>query len=61
MGIILWVLIYPLAVAIVHSLTVHSLNMNLVSQGDGEGWGGLACCSPWGCKESVNELLVSEQ
>ena len=20
--------------------------------GDGEGQGGLACCSPWGCKES---------
>ena len=38
-----------------------SLNMNLVSQGDGEGQGGLACCSPWGCRESVNELLVSEQ
>ena len=22
------------------------------TQGDGEGQGGLACCSPWGCKES---------
>ena len=21
--------------------------------GDGEGQGGLACCSPWGCKELV--------
>ena len=21
--------------------------------GDGEGQGGLACCSPWGCKEST--------
>ena len=20
--------------------------------GDGEGQGGLACCSPWGCKDS---------
>ena len=20
--------------------------------GDGEGYGNLACCSPWGCKES---------
>ena len=20
--------------------------------GDSEGWGSLACCSPWGCKES---------
>ena len=25
------------------------MNMNL---GDGEGQGGLACCSSWGCKES---------
>ena len=22
------------------------------AQGDGEGQGSLACCSPWGCKES---------
>ena len=22
------------------------------TSGDGEGQGGLACCSPWGCKES---------
>ena len=22
------------------------------TRGDGEGQGGLACCSPWGCKES---------
>ena len=22
------------------------------TQGDGEGQGSLACCSPWGCKES---------
>ena len=22
------------------------------SPGNGEGWGGLACCSPWGCEES---------
>ena len=21
------------------------------AQGDGEGWGGLTCYSPWGCKE----------
>ena len=21
-------------------------------RGVGDGWGGLACCSPWGCKES---------
>ena len=26
--------------------------------GDGEGWGSLACCSPWGYKESdVTERL----
>ena len=26
--------------------------------GDGDGKGGLACCSPWGCKESdVTEQL----
>ena len=27
-----------------------ALYMNL-GLGDGEGRGGLACCSPWGCKE----------
>ena len=28
------------------------------SPGDGEGQGSLACCSPWGCKESdVTKLL----
>ena len=27
----------------------HELGQTL---GDGEGQGGMACCSPWGCKES---------
>ena len=32
----------------------HQLNGHEFEQapGDGEGHGGLACCSPWGCKES---------
>ena len=32
----------------------HGLNGHEFEQtpGDHEGWGGLACCSPWGCKES---------
>ena len=29
-----------------------SMNMNLSKLGDGEGQGSLACCSPWGFKES---------
>ena len=31
-----------------------SMDMNLSEQisGDGEGQGSLACCSPWGCRES---------
>ena len=32
-----------------HPCNVHELGRTL---GDGEGQGGLACCSPWGCKES---------
>ena len=28
-----------------------AMNMNLDKLRDGEGQGGLACCSPWGCKE----------
>ena len=28
-----------------------SLGMSLSRQGVGDGQGGLACCSPWGCKE----------
>ena len=32
----------------------HQLNAHVFKQalGDGEGHGSLACCSPWGCKES---------
>ena len=31
-----------------HRCNGHELGKTL---GDGEGQGGLACCSPWGCKE----------
>ena len=33
-----------------HQLKGHGFEQAL---GDGEGQGGLACCSPWDCKESV--------
>ena len=29
--------------------------------GDGEGQGSLACCSPWGCKESGRDWVSEEQ
>ena len=29
-----------------------SVGMSLRKRGDGEGQGGLVCCSPWGRKES---------
>ena len=32
-----------------HRLNGHEFEQPL---GDGEGQGSLACCSPWGCKES---------
>ena len=32
-----------------HQLSGHEFEQAL---GDGEGQGSLACCSPWGCKES---------
>ena len=32
-----------------HQLNGHEFEWTL---GDGEGQGGLVCCSPWGCKES---------
>ena len=37
----------------------HRLNGGKFAQapGDGEGQGGLACCSPWGHKESGTERL----
>ena len=38
-----------------HPLNGHEAEQ---AQGDGEGQGGLACCSPWGRKESdMTELL----
>ena len=38
-----------------HRLNGHEFKQDL---GDGEGQGSLACCSPWGCKESdMAELL----
>ena len=38
-----------------HRLNGHEFEQTL---GDGEGQGSLACCSPWGCKESdTTELL----
>ena len=32
-----------------HRLDEHEFEQAL---GDGDGQGGLACCGPWGCKES---------
>ena len=32
-----------------HRLNGHEFEQTL---GDGEGQGSVACCSPWGCKES---------
>ena len=32
-----------------HSLNEHEFEQTI---GDSEGQGSLACCSPWGCKES---------
>ena len=29
-----------------------SMDKSLCKLGDGDGQGGLACCSPWGCRES---------
>ena len=41
----------------------HRLNGHKFGQilGDSEGQGNLACCSPWGCKESDTTDLVTEQ
>ena len=43
-----------------HQLNGHEFEQAL---GDGEGQGNLACCSPWGCKESdtteqLNKYLI---
>ena len=40
-----------------HKLHGHEFEQTL---GDGEGQGGLACCSTWGCKE-FGHKLVTEQ
>ena len=37
-----------------HRLSGHDFGQTL---GDGEGQGGLACCSPWGSKELDSERL----
>ena len=35
-----------------HQFNGHELGQTL---GDGEGQGGLTCCSPWGCEEFHNK------
>ena len=44
-------------VGLPHRFNGHELGRTL---GDGEGQGGLACCSPWGCKESRHDLLTEQ-
>ena len=41
----------------------HQLNGYKCEQtlGDSEGPGSLACCSPWGCKESGTTLVTEQQ
>ena len=39
-----------------HRLNGHDFEQAL---GDGEGQGGLACCSPWDCKES--DTIMEQQ
>ena len=42
-----------------HQLNGHEFDQVL---GDGEGQGSLACCSPWGCKDSdTTEQLNSKE
>ena len=41
-----------------HQCNVHELGQ---TSGDGEGQGGLACCSPWGCKESRHNWVTGKQ
>ena len=41
-----------------HQCNGHELGQIL---GDGEGQGGLACCSPWGCKESRYYQVTERQ
>ena len=40
-----------------HRFKGHELEKAL---GDGEGQGGLACCSPWGCKEFRHDLASKQ-
>ena len=39
----------------------YALDVNLGKLGDGEGPGGLACCSPWARKEPVGHDWETEQ
>ena len=41
-----------------HQFNGHEFEQTL---GDGEGQGSLACCGPWGCKESDMTELRTEQ
>ena len=41
-----------------HCFNGHDLGQTL---GDGEGQGGLACCSPWGHKELGHNLMTEKQ
>ena len=41
-----------------HQLNGHKCEQTL---GDSEGPGSLACCSPWGCKESGTTLVTEQQ
>ena len=35
-----------------------SMDMSLSKLGAGDGEGGLACCSPWGCKELDTKAMA---
>ena len=41
-----------------HRLNGHEFEQAL---GDGDGQGGLACCSPWGCEELDTTQRLTEQ
>ena len=38
-----------------------SVGMSLSKLGDSEGQGSLVCCSPWGYKESDNDLVTEQK
>ena len=40
---------------------IDSMDMNLSTAGDSEGQGSLACCSPWGRKESDRTQRLNSQ